>query len=235
VKQLSDDSRARRSTGQRRETPVRAVISDFGGVLTSPLFECFAAYQRHSGVAPSELRDAMDRITAASGGRHPLHELERGLITEDEFLGRVEAALGRDVSLRGFRQIYFDALDRNDAMIELMLSLRGRGLRMALLTNNVREWEPHWRGLIPEIEEIFEIVVDSAFVGVRKPDPRIYELTVERLDPGLRPEECLFVDDVEVNCEAARALGMRAVHYRAVDEAVAEIQEAVGALAGRAR
>ena len=65
---------------------------------------------------------------------------------------------------------------------------------MALLTNNVREWEPLWRSMLP-VDEIFELVVDSAFVGCRKPDPEIYEITLERL--GLAAGSCLFVDDVE--------------------------------------
>jgi epoxide hydrolase-like predicted phosphatase len=214
--------------------PVRAVISDFGGVLTNPLYECFAAYQRRTGIAPSDFREAIVQI-AASDGRHPLHELELGRVTEDEFLRRVETELGGDVSLHEFRDVYFEALDRNEPMIELMGSLRDRGFRMALLTNNVREWEPHWRGLIPELDAIFEVVVDSAFVGMRKPDRRIYELTVERLDASLSPAECLFVDDLEINCDAARALGMRAVRYRSPDAAVAEIEAALGTARARTR
>ena len=70
-------------------------------------------------------------------------------------------------------------------MIDFMAELRGRGLRMALLTNNVREWEPLWRAKLPELDDIFELVVDSAFVGMRKPEPEIYELTLERLGGGL--------------------------------------------------
>ena len=71
---------------------------------------------------------------------------------------------------------------------------------MAMLTNNVREWEPLWRPMLP-VDEIFETVVDSGFVGCRKPEPRIYALTLERV--GAEAEACLFVDDVEVNCEGA--------------------------------
>ena len=70
-----------------------------------------------------------------------------------------------------------------------------------MLTNNVREWEPLWRSMLP-VDEIFETVVDSAFVGCRKPESQIYELTLERI--GMPAEACLFVDDVEVNCEGAR-------------------------------
>ena len=208
--------------------PVRAVISDFGGVLTSPLIECFVAYQRESGISPERLREALRRATEAAGGVHPLHELERGRITEAEFLRRVEETLGDGTSLQGFRDVYFQTLQPNEPMIELMRSLRRGGLRMGLLTNNVREWEPHWRAKLPDIDEIFEVIVDSAFVGLRKPEPEIYRLTVERLGDGLRAEECVFIDDLDVNCRAALELGMRAVHYRDPDQAVAAVSAAVG-------
>jgi putative hydrolase of the HAD superfamily len=99
------------------------------------------------------------------------------------------------------------------------------GHRMGMLTNNVREWEPLWRSMLP-VDEIFEVVVDSGFVGCRKPDPEIYEITLERLD-GVAAEECLFVDDIDVNCAAARELGMSAVHYQHNDQAIPEIREAL--------
>ena len=92
-------------------------------------------------------------------------------------------------------------------MLDLMRELRDRGYRMAILTNNVREWEELWRAKLP-VDEIFELVVDSAWVGMRKPDPAIYQLTIERLGGARRRSECLFVDDNELNVEAARELGM---------------------------
>ena len=101
-----------------------------------------------------------------------------------------------------------------------MRDLRDRGLRMALLTNNVREWEPHWRAKLPDIDEIFELVVDSAFVGMRKPERGIYELTLERLGGGIRAEECVFLDDTDVNCAAAAELGMHAVRFESDDQAI---------------
>ena len=113
-------------------------------------------------------------------------------------------------------------------MIAYIGALRERGLRTALLTNNVREWEPLWRAKLPELDDIFEVVVDSAFVGMRKPEPEIYELTLERLGDGVVAEECLFVDDIEVNCEAARALGMRAVRFVDATQAIAELDSALG-------
>jgi putative hydrolase of the HAD superfamily len=94
-----------------------------------------------------------------------------------------------------------------------------------MLTNNVREWEPLWRAFLP-VDEIFETVVDSGFVGMRKPDPEIYRLTLSRLD-GIDAGECLFVDDIEVNCEAARAEGLQAVHFTDNESAIPEIESAV--------
>src|SRR5215211_2471867 len=173
----------------------RAVISDFGGVLTTPLLASFAAFQNETGIPPEALGSAMQRIAEADG-EHPLYELEP-----------------------------------NEPMIELMRGLRARGLRMALLTNNVREWEPLWRSMMP-VDEVFELVVDSAFVGMRKPEAEIYELTLARMRAldgagDLVASDCLFVDDIEVNIDAARALGMTAVRFQTNDQAIDEIEAAL--------
>ena len=178
---------------------MKAVISDFGGVLTTPLGNSFAAWTKESGIPLEDLGIAMAAATERHG-EHPLFVLEKGLITQAEFIGRIEAELGQGRDLDGMLDVYFDHLERNPGMIDLMRDLRGRGLRMALLTNNVREWEPRWRSLLPEIDEVFDVVVDSAFVGMRKPEPEIYTLTVERLGEDLAPSDCVFVDDIDLNC-----------------------------------
>lgn len=206
---------------------IRAVISDFGGVLTTPLFQAFAAYQERVGVGFEDMGRALARATEAAGGRHPLFELEKGAMSEREFLDTLERELGGEVRLDKMSETYFENLHPNEPMIDYMRTLRSRGLRMALLTNNVREWEPLWRAKLPDVDEIFELVVDSAFVGMRKPDPEIYLLTVERLD-GIQPAECLFVDDIDVNCHAAQALGMSAVHFRDSDQAIGEMEAVLG-------
>ena len=207
---------------------IRAVISDFGGVLTTPLSAGFLAYQEEAGVSLEELGRAMQRATEAHG-EHPLFVLERGEISEAEFAARLEEQLDAGFDLARLRHHYFDRIEPNPRMIRYLAELRGRGLRTALLTNNVREWEPLWRAKLPELDEIFELVVDSAFVGMRKPERRIYELTLERLGDGLRGEECVFVDDLEVNCEGARALGMTAVRFDDAEQAIAELESALGA------
>jgi putative hydrolase of the HAD superfamily len=210
------------------DTRITTVISDFGGVLTTPLVQSFAAVQNETGIPFEQLGKAMATIQEKDG-RHPLFELEKGNLSEADFLAKLgdalEPELGHRPELHRFREIYFDALHPNEPMIELMREVKAQGFRMALLTNNVREWEPLWRSMLP-VDEIFEVVVDSGFVGCRKPDPEIYELTQERVgNPA--PEECLFIDDTNVNCDTARDLGMTSVHYQHNDQAIPEIREAL--------
>jgi putative hydrolase of the HAD superfamily len=163
-------------------------------------------------------------------GENPLYALERGETAEVDFLERLgdglEPLLGHRPELHRFREVYFEALHPNPPMIELMRELKASGKRMAMLTNNVREWEPLWRSMLP-VDEIFETVVDSGFVGVRKPEALIYEMTLERL--GLPATSCLFVDDLLPNIEGARAVGMSAVHFRDNEQAIPEIRAALPA------
>jgi len=208
---------------------IKAIVSDFGGVLTTPLMQSFLAVQDEIGISVEQFGAAMKTIHDRDGS-HPLFEMEVGKMTEADFLAKLgealEPDLGHQPELHRFREIYFEALDPNEPMIELMRELKGRGLRMALLTNNVKEWEPLWPTMLP-VDEIFEFVVDSAFVGMRKPDPPIYEMTIARLS-GAAAEHCLFVDDVLVNVEAAREVGMTAVHFESNEQAIPEIRAAVG-------
>ena len=145
---------------------IRAVISDFGGVLTTPLSGAFVAYSERSGISPVQVGAAMERVTRAHG-RHPLFELEKGAISYRRFVEMLEAELGEGVDFQAFSQVLMDNLHRNETMIELVRDLRRRGLRTALLTNNVREWERLWRAKLPDIDELFEVIVDSAFVGMQ--------------------------------------------------------------------
>ena len=161
-------------------------------------------------------------------GAHPLFELETGRLTEAGFIAalgdELTQALGRTVRLDRFGERYLEHLTPNTGLIDHMRRLRERGYRMGICTNNVREWEPLWRAKLP-VDDIFDVVVDSGFVGVRKPDRRIYEITLERL--GTPANETLFVDDLELNCDAARALGMKAVHFRTTDQAITDIEAAL--------
>jgi putative hydrolase of the HAD superfamily len=211
---------------------IRAIVSDFGGVLTAPLMQGFARFQADTGVPPEAFGAALASAGQAANGRNPLFDLEIGALTEAEFLAtlerELEAGLGRPVALHGFGERYMAAIDPNEELFTHYRALHARGIRFAMLTNNVREWEPFWRAKLP-IDEIFETVVDSAFVGVRKPDPAIYAIVLERL--ALPAAACAFVDDLAFNVAAARELGFAAVHFRDTAQAIAELDALVGGAA----
>ncbi len=208
---------------------IRAIVSDFGGVLTTPLAGSFQSFADQSGIDLETMGQALAALRERDGV-HPLHELECGRITETAFVENLRASLcemlGREVDLAAFAETLWEGLFANEPMIAFMATLQAEGYRMALLTNNVREWELRWRALAP-IDDIFELVIDSAFVGVRKPDPEIYALTVTGL--GVPAAECLFIDDIEVNCEAARAAGMSAVVFDDTEQAIADVRVLLGA------
>jgi putative hydrolase of the HAD superfamily len=206
---------------------IEAVVCDFGGVLTTPLVQSFMAFQDQTGITTETLGKGMQAATEANG-ENPLFEMERGEITEVEFLAvltdHLEPLLGHRPEMHRFKEIYFEALEPNPPMIELMRALKAEGFQMAMLTNNVREWEPLWRSMLP-VDEIFETVVDSGFVGCRKPESRIYELALERI--GREAGECLFVDDVLINIEGAHRAGLHAVHFQDNEQAIPEIRAAL--------
>ena len=151
--------------GAARGRVIRALISDFGGVLTTPLAAGFLAYQEEARISLEDLGRAM-QAAAEAYGEHPLlrararRDQRAGVRAPPRRAARTTASTSA-----GLRELYFERLEPNAPMIEFIGEQRGRGLRTALLTNNVREWEPLWRAKLPELDEIFEIVVDSAFVG----------------------------------------------------------------------
>ena len=209
--------------------PITTVVADFGGVLSTPLAPAFGVVQEHFALPPEALGRALTAL-AAERGTHPLHELETGTLPETDFYallaGNLSVALDRDVVLHEFADRYWGALGRNDALIEHLRGVRRAGYRMGLLTNNVREWEPRWRAMLP-MDELFDDVVDSAFVGLRKPDPAIYALTAERL--GVPGHEIVFLDDFESNCVAAREAGWTAVRFDETEQTIAELDAVLAA------
>jgi putative hydrolase of the HAD superfamily len=207
---------------------IEAVGSDFGGVITQPLIEGFKRTHEELGIPIEALAKAM-ALTASRAPEPPLWTLERGQLSERDFIGGLEDILGevtgKPVDLDGYGRRLMHALEPNTPLLDYYRRLRDEhDIRLAVLTNNVREWQPIWRQRF-EIDELFELVVDSGFEGTRKPEPEIYARTLERLH--LAGDECAFVDDVEVNVTAAREAGMHAIHFRDTAQAVAELDPLV--------
>jgi len=190
-----------------------AAIFDLGGVMTEPLFR-----NRHDvdpeflnvvGFFLNEFRDHYHLPT----GAHDLHLLETGKLSDDEFFDRMcrrYADAGHDpVDPRAAQRVIFGrGMVASSAMVDAVYQVRGGGYKTALLTNISRDGEAMWRDLIP-VDDLFDVVIDSSRVGLRKPDPKIYELTCERL--GVTADRCLFIDDLACNVEAAQGLGMEVI------------------------
>lgn len=205
-------------------SPLRAAIFDFGGVLTEPFFRGGAPLEPVlAGLARFFLADTMS-VYAEPTGDHDLHLLETGRLSEADFFARLcaryEASGNPHVDPLAARAAVFrNRIVPCGAMIDAVRAIHDSGMKTALLTNNAREWEAEWRPVAP-VDEIFDVIVDSSAVGLRKPDPAIYRLTCERL--GVDPGECLFIDDLACNTDAAEALGMRAIHCQDPVAAAAE-------------
>jgi len=144
------------------------------------------------------------------------HLLEKGQIDVATYFGRLTerapAILGAEIDMESYGRFWRSTAPGVHWMVvHKIRELKGRGLRLGLLTNNVKEFGDHWRTMFP-LEELFEEVVDSSHVGVRKPEREIYALTCSRM--AIEPAEAVFVDDNADNVEAAREYGMEAVHFR---------------------
>jgi putative hydrolase of the HAD superfamily len=183
------------------------LILDYGGVLTSDPFASFEAFCAAERLAPDTVRE---RFRDDPEARELLARLETGKLTAPEFELAFGALLG--VEHPQLLQRMFGGMEPDTAMIDGVRALRRRGARTALLSNSVGN--AYDRDLL---EELFDAWVISSEVGLRKPDPAIYELAAERL--GLPPERCVFVDDLPGNLKPARALGMATVLHRGDAEA----------------
>jgi putative hydrolase of the HAD superfamily len=185
------------------------LILDYGGVLTSDPFASFEAFCAAERLAPDTVRD---RLRNDPDARDLLARLETGALTAAEFERGFGALL--EVSHPRLLQRMFGGMEHDLAMIDGVRALRRRGLRIGLLSNSVGDAAVYDRDLL---EELFDAWVISSEVGLRKPEPAIYELAVERL--GLHPQACVYVDDLPGNLKPARALGMATVLHRGDAEA----------------
>ncbi len=192
---------------------IAAVMWDYGGVFMSSPFEAVAGVARELGVEPTRYLEIIfgpyDRDTS-----HPWHRLERGELTLE--LARAEIIeLGRGDGIDSDPLHFFAAMARDGAasvraeVVDVARGIKGGGVATALVTNNVLEFREHWKRSIP-LDDLFHEVIDSSEVGLRKPDPRIFELALERLG-GIEPDAAVFLDDYEGNVEAARRVGIHGI------------------------
>jgi putative hydrolase of the HAD superfamily len=198
-----------------------AVIFDIGGVVVGSPLHAIADYERASGIPAGTI----NRIIVATGAAGAWARLERGELTTEEFFpvfDRECAAGGCTLSGRAMMAAMAEATVPRPAMLEAIRRIRGSGRKTAALTNNWKAGEPDVGALSPH----FDVVVESAVEGVRKPDPKIYELTCSRLD--VPANTAVFLDDIGANLKTARALGMTTIKVVEPGAALAELEGLLG-------
>lgn len=202
---------------------IRAVLFDYAGVMTEDAHTVIADVAAISGADARELGALLAGDYGSNASTHPWHQVERGEMSLDDLVewGRAEGlARGWTLNLRDMTD-GFMALPIRQSVVGKAAQLRHEGYRTALVTNNARELAPIWRTKFA-VDELFDEVVDSSAVGLRKPDAAIFELTLRRL--AVEPEQAVLLDDMDVNLAGARVLGMHAIKVGADEQpALAEL------------
>jgi putative hydrolase of the HAD superfamily len=209
---------------------LRGVITDWGGVLTSPIPDVVRSWLVADEIDHDSytavLRPWLHGAYTPDGESNPVHALERGECTPSEFeqllASRIVRLDGGRVPAEGLLARMFAAAVPCDAMHDLLLQVRGAGLRTGLLSNSWGAGD-YQRHLFPVR---FDAVVISAEVGMRKPEERIFRHAVALI--GLRPEECVFIDDIAANVSAAEAIGMTGVLHTEPGPTVARVADLLG-------
>jgi len=195
-----------------------ALIVDFGGVLTTNVFESFRAFSEAEGLDPNAVKQLFrDR----GEGLDLLRQLERGELEVPEFEQRFGPLLGvREPE--GMVQRLFAGVEADDRMVDAVRRVKMSGRPTGLISNS-------WGGVSydrVQVDELFDSMVISGEVGLHKPEPEIFELGAERL--GVEPSGCVFVDDLRENCEGAEAVGMTAILHRGPDGTIPELERLLG-------
>jgi putative hydrolase of the HAD superfamily len=218
-------------------TEFRGVITDWGGVLTTPILATVQAWIQADDIDWNGYQAVMRTWVAEAydfnGSANPIHALERGECSGPEFERLLAAQLSRmdggAVVAEGLLRRMFTASVPDPAMYNTLRALRGAGFSTAMLSNS---WgcDEYPRADFPGL---FDTVVISGEVGMRKPEERIFLHAAQML--GLAPQECVFIDDIEVNVAAAVACGMTGVHHTGAAATAAELQALLGMPLGRSR
>jgi epoxide hydrolase-like predicted phosphatase len=191
------------------------LLVDFGGVLTSSVWDSFADFCRDKGLAEDSMRRLFREDPAALAD---LRELETGRMEEHEFEGRFAERLGLE-DAADLIDSMFRGMKPSEPMVAAVRAARDSGIRTGLVSNS---WSTsHYDRAL--LAKLFDAVVISAEVGLHKPQPEIYLLASKRL--SVEPEQCVFLDDLRENCDGAEAVGMTAILHRDVATSVARLEK----------
>jgi putative hydrolase of the HAD superfamily len=205
--------------------PRDAVIFDLGGVVLDSPLHAIARYEREAGIQAG----FVNRVVVSTGPQGAWSRLERGELRVEEWVPEFErdcAEAGQMIDAARMMEAIRGASEPRPRMITAIRAIRARGLRVGALTNNWVAEEPAASRLGQELRGLFDAFVESAVVGLRKPDPRIYRHACDEL--GVAPEASIFLDDIGANLKAARALGMHTIKVDSAEQAIAELEAALG-------
>ena len=197
---------------------MRGLLTDFGGVLTTNVFDSFRAFSIAEGLPPDTVKRTFRENPEALA---ELRLLERGELAVDEFERRFAPHLGI-ADHAGLVQRLFSGVGPDEPMVEAVRRAHDAGIKTAVISNS---WGDATYDTV-DIGNLFDEIVISGEVGLHKPDAAIFELTCTRL--GLEPADCVFVDDLRENCAAAEALGMAAILHRGADSTIPELERLLG-------
>lgn len=208
----------------------KAVLWDFGGVITSSPFEAFAAYEKQNGLPENFIRG----INATNPDSNAWAKFERSDIDaasfDTAFLAEAEA---RGHSVRGADVLALLAGAIRPEMVAVLERLKAEGYRIACITNNVKTGAgagmartQEKADAVAKVMQLFEHVIESSEVGVRKPDPAIYQMACDKL--GVAPSDCVFLDDLGINLKPARAMGMGTVKVVSAAQGIADLSALLG-------
>ncbi len=201
---------------------IRAVMFDFGGVISTSPFEAFARFESQHGLPAGFIRS----VNATNPDDNAWARLERSEISIDAFgtqWGAEARALGHEVN--GRRVLEMLAGEIRPQMVAAIEACRG-SYKTACLTNNFASVERAVSNEVADVYALFDAVLESRVLGVRKPDPRFYELACQALE--VQPDESVFLDDLGVNLKPARALGMHTIKVSDPGQALRELGEVLG-------
>jgi len=204
---------------------MKAVLWDFGGVIASSPFELFNRFEAERGL-PADLIRTVNATNPRDNAWARLERSEIGLTEFDVLFADESAALGHRV--RGADVLGMLAGEIREAMVDMLERVKAAGYKVACLTNNmsVGDAPSERRAAFEDVIRRFDVVVESSKVGIRKPEPRFYEIACELL--AVEPHECVFLDDLGVNLKPAAAMGMTTIKMTSAEQAIADLSAVLG-------
>jgi epoxide hydrolase-like predicted phosphatase len=197
---------------------VKGLLIDFGGVLTTNVFDSFKAFCREEGLPEDSVKQLFRERAEGLG---LLRRLERGELSAEDFSQQFAPLLG--VSPNSLVERLFGGIGPDEAMIGAVRRSRAAGIRTGLISNSWGDGLAYDPALM---DELFDAIVISGEVGMHKPEPEIFHLGAQRI--GVAPEDCVFVDDLRENCAGAEAVGMKAILHRGPERTLPQLEELLG-------